>query len=150
MQKRLKPEQLWLTGIDSDTLRSVCEDRGEPNPDRCVQIITEDAGSTNTYSAQILSFWIDRYEVTIEQFVKVCTSNYIWFPEGCIDRHLAPELTVVGNQPQVGVSYMDAIAYCGARGARLPTEEEWEYAASGSDKLIFPWGDEFVEDYVHS
>jgi len=45
------------------------------------------------------------------------------------------------DSPVVGVSFQDAAAYCRYRGARLPTEDEWEYVARGPKRHIFPWGD---------
>src|SRR5256885_7502652 len=53
--------------------------------------------------------------------------------------------------PVVGVSWLDAVAYCawlsaGGHGlVRLPTEAEWEFAARGRQEALFPWGDVMPE-----
>jgi formylglycine-generating enzyme required for sulfatase activity len=46
------------------------------------------------------------------------------------------------DSPVVGVSFQDAAAYCQSKGSRLPTEDEWEYAARGPGRSVFPWGDD--------
>lgn len=44
--------------------------------------------------------------------------------------------------PVVMVSWFDAVAYCAWKNARLPTEDEWQYAmAAGEHRARYPWGD---------
>jgi serine/threonine protein kinase/formylglycine-generating enzyme required for sulfatase activity len=76
-------------------------------------------------------FWIDRTEVTNSQFryfggVAV-NSSYL----------------MTAGRPREQITWAEARDYCALRGARLPTEAEWEYAARGPDDWFFPWGNDF-------
>lgn len=81
-------------------------------------------------------FWIDRYEVTNKQFERVggmAEQESIWTDP---------------NRPRETITWFEVRAFCELRGARLPTEAEWEYAARGPDSLVYPWGNEFDGDKV--
>jgi len=76
-------------------------------------------------------YWIDVYEVTNEQYGS--TNPFL-------------DCNVYSSEPQQPVNcvtWNEAAAFCEGRGARLPTEAEWEYAARGPDMLVYPWGNEF-------
>jgi formylglycine-generating enzyme required for sulfatase activity len=143
------PGGTFTLGIDKERLRLLCEQRGEDNPDRCVEIIQEDTGATYLRTVEIQPFWIDRFEVTIEQFNEFCGSNANTDIDDCLGTPRDAELALNPNQPQVNVSWYAANFICNQRNARLPTEAEWEFAASGFENSVFAWGDTFNLDYIH-
>jgi iron(II)-dependent oxidoreductase len=81
-------------------------------------------------------FWIDKYEVANGQFTKL---------GGKAGRSSHGQ---GDNRPREQITWFEARDFCEKRGARLPTEAEWEYAARGPDGLVYPWGNKFVADNV--
>ncbi|MCX6968128.1 MAG: SUMF1/EgtB/PvdO family nonheme iron enzyme [Verrucomicrobia bacterium] len=116
-------------------------------------------------------FWIDKHEVTIGQYQRFLdalkehpTTQYdapdqpkaktshipdnnpqqwaFWYGRAKFAKP-ARFVPIDLNCPIFNVDYWDAYAYAKWAGKRLPTEQEWEKAARGSDGRVYPWGNEF-------
>ncbi len=86
-------------------------------------------------------FWIDKYEVTNAQYREFMEATD--YPKPLyIDE---PDFGGA-QQPVVGVTWDDAVAYCKWRGMYLPTEAQWEKAARGVDGRKYPWGNDFPDE----
>lgn len=81
-------------------------------------------------------FWIDRTEVTQGDFARL----------GGVQAE--PSVHEGADRPVERLTWFNARDFCARRGARLPTERDWEYAARGPSNWIYPWGNEWSPENV--
>ncbi len=106
-------------------------------------------GSDNGYDNQkpahkvyLTNYYIDKYEITNAQYkacvdAAICDVPEITFSESRDSYYGNPEFS---NYPVIYVKWDMAVSYCKWRNMGLPTEAQWEKAASGTDERIYPWG----------
>ncbi|MFH0797534.1 MAG: SUMF1/EgtB/PvdO family nonheme iron enzyme [Candidatus Omnitrophota bacterium] len=104
---------------------------------------------------QMTAFYIYKYEVTNRQyydFVKATGYKAPADPRGAKYDiwHDGGYPAEFADHPVVNVTCEDAESYANWRGKRLPTEEEWEWAARGNEGLTYPWGNDYKPTMANS
>jgi gamma-glutamyl hercynylcysteine S-oxide synthase len=118
---------------------------------------------TPVHSVNLAAYWIDRTPVTCAQYQEFMAAGgyrtrqwwseagWQWLQTEPIQQPLYwREGAVWADHPVCGVSYYEAAAYACFVGKRLPTEAEWEKAASWHpvtlQSLTYPWGNDWPTD----
>ena len=115
---------------------SMGSSRGEPD-EQPVHLVALDA------------FYIDKFEVTNKSYAACVESGSCEPPRKLFFFPESPNRAYFGNSqydnyPVIYVDWNQAKAYCEWRGARLPTEAEWEKTARGTDERTYAWGKDLV------
>ena len=84
-------------------------------------------------------FWIYSTKVTNQQYALCQELGKCTAPNAEDDPNY--QAGDRANDPIVGVTYDQAVAYCTFVQGRLPTEAEWEKASRNPDGGLYPWGD---------
>lgn len=84
-------------------------------------------------------YYIDKFEVTNAQYYKCELAQQCEQPKNTRN-YDNPSFS---DHPVVFVDWNMAANFCEWRGARLPTEAEWEKTARGTDLYDYPWGNRF-------
>ena len=135
---------------------------------------TASGAATEHATPHLARFQISRYPVTHAQWQHFINAGGYTDPRWWSDqwsetnpaqpRFWETTSLTAASLPVVGISWYEAAAFCAwltARGrvagwlgdhecVRLPTVQEWQQAACGTDGRIYPWGDAWDSDYAHT
>lgn len=88
------------------------------------------------YHVTLPSFRLEVAEVTVEAYERCVAARVCASPK----KDAYCNASDKPDHPINCVNWVDADTFCRWTGRRLPTEEEWEYAARGTTRAEYPWG----------
>jgi formylglycine-generating enzyme len=96
-------------------------------------------------------FWIAKTPVTNAEYARFVADTGHQAPSHWkgIWKYKTPP-AAIAHHPVVNVCWHDAKAYAAWAGMELPTEQQWEKAARGTDGRKYPWGDKWRENYCNT
>lgn len=97
---------------------------------------------TKRRTIQLPAFWIDRYQVSNQDYKDFLTAT--GYPPPDEWPQIAADASLQ-NRPVTCVNLEDAEAYARWQRKRLPTALEWEAAARGAEGRLYPWGDDLTQ-----
>ena len=97
------------------------------------------AGDAPEIAVTLDSYWITQTKITNSMYAQCVELEKCTPPTQEIGGPVYSNPDYV-NHPVVGVTWVQAQAYCSWAEGRLPTEAEWEKAARGAAGNTYPWG----------
>jgi formylglycine-generating enzyme required for sulfatase activity len=139
---RLVPQGAFTMGAKADDAVAECVKLSQPGS--CLATYTDEEPRHQVY---LDAYYMDMYEVTNALYKACVDAGWGCTPPG----HNEPSENFSDHYgdsqfdayPMVDVTWNQAETFCKWRGARLPTEAEWEKAARGTDARTYPWGNTF-------
>lgn len=92
-----------------------------------------EADEKPAHRVKVEGFWLGKYEVTNKQYMQFMEEEGYPDPAFMDDADFNHPA-----QPVLGIKFLHALEYMKWSGLRMPTEAEWEYAASGGKRLEYP------------
>ncbi len=145
---RIAASQFSMGSTEADVITALVEcqagrtdSRGHPRTARAWPACRDERFhlELKQHPVTLSSYWLDRTEVTVaayEQCVRLRRCEPIPYAQGATR-------FAHSDFPVSLVSHDRASTYCKFRGARLPTEAEFERAARGVSGRRYPWGNLF-------
>ena len=90
------------------------------------------------HTVTLSDFWIYATKVTNAQYTLCVAQGQCTSPDATDNLNYSDFTSQ--NDPVVGVTYDQAMAYCNYVNGSLPTEAQWEKAARGPNGNLYPWG----------
>lgn len=166
LQRQRSP---WLGQLNSVDSQQFSRDRSKAEPTEAEMVLVEagysEQGNNSVealdneksiHPVYLNAYWIDRYPVTRGQYQVFIdaggyndpawwsSAGWTWLQANPVSRPLYWDITGE-NHPVYGVSWYEAEAYAHFVGKRLPSEAEWEKAASWnpgqSQRQTYSWGE---------
>lgn len=135
----LVPAGEFIAGMDPASAVEECKKYS----DDCLERYFTGLGEVRT--EYLDSFYIDEYEVT-NALYRACVEAGKCSPpkrNSSATRATYFDNPAYNSYPVINIHKAEAMKYCEWRGARLPSDSEWEKAARGTDGRFYPWGNEF-------
>jgi formylglycine-generating enzyme required for sulfatase activity len=107
----------------------------------------KDVAESPAHQITVAPFYIDLREVTNEDYEKFVQATSHRAPMTWTDEVYPLN---AARKPVTGVTWDDANAYAAWAKKRLPTEEEWEFAARGTEGRLYPWGNAWQRGFANA
>jgi len=96
----------------------------------------EAEGRVTPHEVDVAPFFLDSIEITESAYADCWVARRCSLP---VDIGVRSEIEP--GRAKASITRVDAEAYCAFRGGRLPTSDEWTWAAAGPGARRYPWGD---------